>query len=283
MPSQGQIPPTAKARVILRPLKTQKLDKSTEGRSPQTPDKQSPEENKATAEETETRPVPELKVQASEIEKVLAFCLDPSKKINKDQTATIMWYFKDMRSIFEELLLHNSYLTGRLEQSSGEDKNKDTAILNAVNRSLQASKRLEIAVIKRTQADERQPSYAEKVKMTSNRVAQKAIKPPRNVVIIRPEKEDREIKSSEETCDAVFTLVNPRKRGIQVTAIRKIGGNGLVVETTNPEGLKAFTENGKLEEAGLNTSTTQRKHPRMIMYDVPRDISEKEILACMKR
>jgi hypothetical protein len=193
-----------------------------------------------------------------------------------------MRYFKD-RGIFEELLLHNSYLTGRLEQSSDEDKNKDTAILNVVNRSLQASKRLEIAVIKRSQADERQPSYAEKVKITSNRVAQKTVKPPRNVVIIRPEKEDREIKSSEETCNAVFTLVNTRKKGIQITAIRKIGGNGLVVETTNPQGLKAFTENGKLEEAGLNTSTPQRKHPRMIMYDVPRDISEKKILACMKR
>jgi hypothetical protein len=127
-----------------------------------------------------------------------------------------MRYFKD-RGIFEELLLHNSYLTGRLEQSSDEDKNKDTAILNVVNRSLQASKRLEIAVIKRSQADERQPSYAEKVKITSNRVAQKTVKPPRNVVIIRPEKEDREIKSSEETCNAVFTLVNTRKKGIQIT------------------------------------------------------------------
>jgi hypothetical protein len=238
-----------------------------------------------TSKETETRPVPELKVQASEIErKMLAFCLDPSKKVNKDQTATIMWYFKDTRGIVEELLLHNSYLTGRLEQSSGDDKSKGTAILNAVNRSLQASKRLEIAVIKRTQTDEqRQPSYAGKVKITSNRVTQKTVKPPRNVVIIRPDKEDSEFKSSEEASDAVFTLVNARKKRIQVTAIRKIGGNGLFVETTNPQGLKAFTENGKLEEAGLNTSTPQRKHPRMIMYDVPRDISEKKILACMKR
>jgi hypothetical protein len=119
--------------------------------------------------------------------------------------------------------------------------------------------------------------------MTSNRVATKVVKPPRNMVIIRPEKEDSEFKSSEEARDAVFTHVNPRKKGIQVTAIRQISGNGLVVETTNPEGLEAFTENDKLKEAGLKTSTPQRKHPRMIMYDVPRDISEKEILVCMKR
>jgi hypothetical protein len=102
------------------------------------------------------------------------------------------------------------------------------------------------------------------------------------VVIIRPDKEDSEFKSSEEVSDAVFTLVNPRKKGIQVTAILQISGNGLVVEKTNPEGLKTFTENEKLKEASLKASTPQRKHPRMIMYDVPRDISEKEILVCMK-
>jgi hypothetical protein len=160
-----------------------------------------------------------------------------------------MRYFREVRGIVEELLLHNSYLTGKLEQSSGEDKNKGKAILNAVNRSLQASKRLEIAVTKSTKAENKgTPTYAEKVKMTSNSVAPKAVKPSRNVVIIRPDKEESEYKSSEEARDAVFTLINPRKKGIQVTAIRQIRGNGLVVETTNPEGLKAFTENAKLKD-----------------------------------
>jgi hypothetical protein len=213
---------------------------------------------------------------------MLVFCLDPTKTVNKDQTATIMWYFRDMKSIVEELLLHNSYLTGRLEQSSDEDRSNGTAILNAVNRSLQVSKRLEVAVARRAD-EQRQPSYAEKVKITSNRVAPNAVKPPRNVVIIRPDKENSELKSSEDARKAVFTLVNPRKKGIQVTAVRQIGGNGLVVETTNPEGLKAFTDNEKLKEAGLKASTPQRKNPRMIMYDVPRDISEKEIQSCMKK
>jgi hypothetical protein len=281
MPSQRLTPPTAKARVVLQPLKTLKPNKHTEARSPQTPEKENPEEAKQ--KETESRPVPELQVQASEIEsKMLAFCLDPTKKVNKDQTATIMRYFKDMRGIVEELLLHNSYLTGRLEQSTGEDRSNGTAILNAVNRSIPVSKRLEVAVAKRAD-EQQQPSYAEKVKMTRHRVAPKAVKPPWNVVIIRPDKEDSEIKPSEDAREAVFTLVNPRKKGIQVTAVRQISGNGLVVETTNPEGLQAFTENERLKEAGLKASTPQRKNPRMIMYDVPRDISEKEIQSCMKK
>jgi hypothetical protein len=87
------------------------------------------------------------------------------------------------------------------------------------------------------------------------------------VVIIRPDKEESEYKSSVEARDAVFTVVNLRKKGIQVTANRQIRGNGLVVETTNPEGLKAFTENAKLKEGGLKASTPHRKKQRMIMYE----------------
>lgn len=70
-----------------------------------------------------------------------------------------------------------------------------------------------------------------------------AVKPPRNVVIIRSEVEDGEVRISGEARDAPFTLVNPRKGGIQVTAVKKISDTGLIVETTKPEGLKAFTEN----------------------------------------
>ena len=49
------------------------------------------------------------------------------------------------------------------------------------------------------------------------------------------------------------------------------------METTNQEGLKAFTENAKLKEAGLKVSTPQRRLFRMILYDVPRAIPEKEM------
>jgi hypothetical protein len=283
MASKSQTPPATKARVVLQPLKMQ--DKNSQ--SPEFKKrKRAEKENKEvkTHPETETtRPVPDLREQAGDIEKnVLAFCLDPSKKVNKEQTETIMRYIKDMRGIVEELLLHNSYLTGKLEQSAGLD-NKKTQILTAVNKTLQTSKRLQTAVKKTAITEPRQTSYVEKVKMTSNKVGQIAVKPPKNVVIIRPETPESEIKTSEDAREAVFTLVNPRKKGIQVRAVIKISGNGLIVETTNAEGLKAFTENVKLKEAGLKTSTPQRRLPRVILYDVPREISERELLACMRK
>jgi hypothetical protein len=248
--------------------------------------KRAEEENKEAKPrpDTETaRPISDLREQAGKIKKnVLAFCLDPSKKVNKEQTATIMRYFKDMAKIVEDLLLHNSYLTGMLEQSTGA-KTKETQILTALNQTLQTSKRLETAVKKTARTKQKKPSYAEKVKMKSNKVGQIAVKPPKNVVIIGPEASDGNIKSSEQAREAVFTLVNPRRKGIQVTAVKKISGNHLVVETTKQEGLKAFTEDAKLKEAGLKASTPQRKLPRVILYEVPREMQEKELLACMRK
>jgi hypothetical protein len=67
------------------------------------------------------RPVPDLREQAGKIKKnVLAVCLDPGKKVNKEQTATIMRYFKNMSKIVEDLLLHNSYLTGTEHRRKAE-------------------------------------------------------------------------------------------------------------------------------------------------------------------
>lgn len=286
MASKGQSPTATKARVVLQPLKSQKAEeKSLEhGKKNKTEEKVKEEEamqQKSPAATDEPRSVPDLRAQAKEIEKgMLTFCLDPNKKVNKEQTATIMRYFQEMRGVVEELLLHNSYLTGKLEQSTGSGR-KETAILSAVNKTLQTSKRLETAV--KTRIEPTQPSYAEKLKISSNKVGQIAVKPPKNAVIIRPESSDSGIKTSEEAREAVFTLVNPRKKGIQITAVKKISGNGLVVETAKPEALKAFTENAKLKEAGLKTSTPQRRLPRVILYDVPRDMQEKEVLSCIKK
>jgi hypothetical protein len=55
----------------------------------------------------------------------------------------------------------------------------------------------------------------------------------------------------------------PRKKGIQLTAIRKVSGNGLVVETTKSESLKSFTETEKLKEAAIKDNTPLRPpHPQ---------------------
>lgn len=104
------------AKVVLQPIKAQKPETVTDATvaknvsaAPEKPSV-SPEnvtsKKRANVEENEEkedeRPILEIRERASEIEKsVLAFCMDPNKKVNKEQTTTIMRHFKDMRSLLE--------------------------------------------------------------------------------------------------------------------------------------------------------------------------------------
>lgn len=107
MSSRGQTPPATNARMVLQPLKTQKPEKGVEGSTPKnpsyisytekariraTPKKQnSPEIKKRSDEEKEdtkeeSRPIPDIREQASDMAKrgsVLPFCHEPNNKVNK--------------------------------------------------------------------------------------------------------------------------------------------------------------------------------------------------------
>ena len=107
MPTRGQSPPGAEARVVLQPLRKQK-ERNEATPSPKKPEKPmrsnleknnpppTRDEGKTAGEEK--RPVSDIKAQASDMEKkVTAFCLDPARKINKEHTVVIMRCFKEMR------------------------------------------------------------------------------------------------------------------------------------------------------------------------------------------
>lgn len=132
-----------KAKVVLQPIKAQKpetvIDATVAKNANAAPEKPSVRPEKVTSkkrangekneEKEEERPILEIRERASEIEKsVLAFCMDPNKKVNKEQTTTFMRHFKGMRNLLGELLLHNDFLTGRLEHGVDETKNQGCAI-----------------------------------------------------------------------------------------------------------------------------------------------------------
>lgn len=106
--------------MVLQPIKTQKPKTVTDAtvaknanatsgksrvRSEKVTSKKRTNREKKEGKEEE-RPTLEIREQVSEIEKsVLAFCMDPNKKVNKKQTTTIMKHFKDTRNLLGELLL----------------------------------------------------------------------------------------------------------------------------------------------------------------------------------
>ncbi|CAK9799899.1 hypothetical protein ANTQUA_LOCUS2280 [Anthophora quadrimaculata] len=232
-------------------------------------------------EGTEPPEVPDIREATGQVEaRRLQFCLDPLKKVNKDQTAIIIQNFREMRSLMEELLLLNNFLEEKLEQATGGAK-KQQAFAEAIAKTVQATRRLESAA-KRTVQDAI-PSYADRLKMCSPEIAPSTVELPRNIVVIYPDKEESKIRTSEEARDAVFTLVNSRKRSLQVKAIRRAQGNGVGIETETTENLKAFTENSKLTEAGLRTKTHNQRMPRVVIYDVPRGMSSGKIQTSLRK
>ncbi|XP_017795321.1 PREDICTED: uncharacterized protein LOC108576773 [Habropoda laboriosa] len=120
-------------------------------------------------------------------------------------------------------------------------------------------------------------SYAEKVKVRSNVVPQTAIKPPRNVITVYPS-ENSTIKDSEETKKAIVSSMTPAKEKLKIRNVRKINNKGILIETETPEDLQHLLRNQKLEAVGLKVGLPPRKKPRMIIYSIPTDKQDNEIL-----
>ena len=231
---------------------------------------------------TKERTLASIKEAASAVEdRIFAYCMDPVKKINKEQAIVILSCFKEMRGLVQDTLLRSSFLEGKLEQANAQARKSEVALSGAVQKSLQATRSLE-RVAKNVETPAAL-SYADRVKMNTAKVSPSAVRPPKNVVMIFPDGEEGKIRTSEEAREAVFTLVNPRKRGMQVKAVKPIHGNGIAVETTTPEALKELVDNPRLKDAGLQTRTPTVKNPRMIIFDVPREMSEKVILGSLRK
>ena len=95
MPTLGHSSPGAEARVVLQPLRKQK-EKNEATPSPRIPEKtmraslgrNNPPRDEEKLAGEDKRQVPDIKAQASDIEKkVTAFCLDSARKINKEHAA----------------------------------------------------------------------------------------------------------------------------------------------------------------------------------------------------
>ncbi|XP_017765527.1 PREDICTED: uncharacterized protein LOC108554690 [Eufriesea mexicana] len=290
MLTRAKVPASLAGRKAGRSMEEKPSGKRRASATPEEPRPEDQKSKKVEANETPaiqpTRTVSEMVKRATEIEKkMLAFCLDPAKKVGKENAATVMESFLEMRKIVDALTLKNSFLCGKLEERLSSSDEAKAALTGAASRTMEATKRLESAAKGATAsaAGSGQISYADKLKVSSRVLPKSAIMPPKDVVIITPSLEDTDIRTSEEAREAVFTLVNSKKRGIKVKSVRRAQGNGIAVETTTAEGLRAFTENAKLKVIGLKARTPTRSRQRMIIYDIPRELTEKEIRACLRK
>ncbi|GBP46667.1 hypothetical protein EVAR_86919_1 [Eumeta japonica] len=88
------------------------------------------------------------------------------------------------------------------------------------------------------------------------------------VIAIYPEN----AKTAEETKKIFKASVDPAQMNIQVDKIRKIGNAGVIVQTTNMEGVMKIKENPTLTKAGLKIGEPKQNRPLVKFGDMDNDI-----------
>ena len=91
---------------------------------------------------------------------------------------------------------------------------------------------------------------------------------PPNLIKIMPENTEL-YNSSDETKEKVQELITPNDVNLKVRNLRRIQGNGILVETGNKENIEALLASEKLKRADLGVGIPQKKNPRVIIYDAP--------------
>jgi len=82
------------------------------------------------------------------------------------------------------------------------------------------------------------------------------------------------VTNSEQTKKKVMSSIEPVTARLKIRNLRKIRNNGILIETKTKEDLNQILKSKKLEEVGLKTGLPNRIFPRIIIYDVPRDLNE---------
>ena len=135
-----------------------------------------------------------------------------------------------------------------------------------------------------TKSDKEKPmTFAEKLKSQGTNFAEiRAAVSPRHVIAIYP-KGGSIYKSSDETKAALVISMVPVKEKLKIRAVKKIGNNGLLIETTTKEDMTKIIQNERLKAAGLVAGPVAKKRPQIIIYDVPKEISDNNLLSSLRR
>lgn len=196
-------------------------------------------------------------------------------KITEDNLQIIKESVSGMYQMLERLFNENTSLRKcQSETTSLDDKLRQ--LENAIQGATDS--------IKELKAETQKPSsYAEKLKAPA--ISKLTRQPPtavRHVVAIYP-RVGSSMKTSDATKETLVSSLAPAKEKLQIRGVKKIANNGVLVETATKEDMERVLKNEKLQAAGLVTGLPAKKRPRIIIYDVPKDHTEKEFLNSLRQ
>lgn len=191
---------------------------------------------------------------------IISFCLNPENGITPEQSEYIIKRLTAMSAAFSVQRGENITLRRQAAESKRICKQIEKSVITKMSEIKDACSSHVI-----------QPTYAEKVKVKSLSVPQSMVKSPRNVVTVYPA-EGTLINTSDQTKERVMGSIKPVTEKLKIRNLRKIRNNGVLIETETREDLTLILKSKKLEEAGLKAGLPNKLLPRIIIYDVPREL-----------
>lgn len=228
------------------PDRKMKGTKARKKKTPETPSVNTEPVPEARAEEDTT--VMSVKDSAERIHcALLEFLSTPERNVPGDVPKFVMTKVTKLQGLLTESLLRTSHLEGQ------------TAALQAEN----YCQRKTFEATTENHPPKATTTYAGRIGIKSRTAESSNLKQdPSNVVTILP-KDVVAFDSSEKTKEAVFQLVSPRKDKIQVKNVRRIQGNGIIIETANKVDISTLLTNEKLKAAGLIVGAPEKRNPRI--------------------
>ena len=190
--------------------------------------------------------------------KVLAFLTSPENAADHETVGFVMASIGKFQALLNESLLYSSRLEGRIEALTAENIDQRRVVSSAVEKCSSQP------------PPHRQMTFAERVGVKSRVASASNLKQdPPNVVTIVPS-DTVAYESSDKTKLAVLEMISAKAEKLQVRNVRRIQGNGILVETAKKSDISALVSNEKLKAAGFVVGAPAKRSPRIIVYDVPR-------------
>ncbi|CAL7932964.1 unnamed protein product [Xylocopa violacea] len=88
--------------------------------------------------------------------------------------------------------------------------------------------------------------------------------------------------SSDATRKMIERTIAPTEEKLKIRQVRKINKSGILIKTETTSDIENILKNKKLTSAGLVAGLPAKRKPKMIIYQVHKDLQEKELIAAVK-
>lgn len=190
--------------------------------------------------------------------KISAILSDPSKKVSKPVGAEINGYVSELSKMITNLLSRNAYLTGTLDAKEAQ--------IHALSTRLDKGRTFsDVLKGQQTTKDIRVPHVTGTLK--------RSVPKKKFTVFVKPSAESGKV-SADDVKATFLKVVDPVKQKIHIDSLRRLKSGAIVVDTETQEDLDKIMCNKSVIDVGLQINPTNLRLPRVIIYDVPGDLTE---------